>query len=142
MVVGVCRVHLFLPENDSLKGKRAVVKSLLERVRARFNVAAAEVGLMDEHERAELAFAVVSNDAKHANTMLNKISVFCEENAAAEIGGVHVELVPMGKPVGDLLVPREDWGLPETWSRSGVVGPPANSDPGESATVPRDNKPG
>lgn len=115
MFVGVCRVHLFLPENDSLKGKRAVVKSLVERVRVRFNVAAAEVGLMDEHQRAELAFAVVSNDSKHANSMLNKISEFCEENAEAEIGGIHVEIVPMGKPVGDLLVPRDDWHLPESW---------------------------
>lgn len=115
MFVGVCRVHLFLPENDSLKGKRGVVKSLVERTQARFNVAAAEVGLMDDHQRAELGFAVVSNDAKHANAMLNKIATFCEENAEAEIGGIHVEIVPMGKPVGDLLVPRDDWQLPESW---------------------------
>lgn len=115
MFVGVCRVHLFLPENDSLKGKRAVVKSLLERTRARFNVAAAEVGSLDEHERAELAFVVVSNEAKHANTMLSKISEFCESNAEAEIGGVHVEIVPMGKPVGAPMVPRRDWELPESW---------------------------
>jgi uncharacterized protein YlxP (DUF503 family) len=115
MFVGVCRVHLFLPENDSLKGKRAVVKSLLERTRARFNVAAAEVGMLDEHERAELAFVVVSNQAKHANAMLSKISEFCEEHAEAEIGGIHVEMVAMGKPVGDPMVPREDWGLPESW---------------------------
>jgi hypothetical protein len=47
--------------------------------------------------------------------MLNKISEFCEENAEAEIGGIHVEIVPMGKPVGDLFVPREDWQLPEAW---------------------------
>lgn len=123
MIVGVCRVHLFLPENDSLKGKRAVVKSLLERTRARFNVAAAEVGLQDEHERAELAFVVVSSDSKHANTMLSKITEFCEENAEAEIGGIHVELVPMGKPVGAPMVAREEWGLPEDWQ--GNVSPPA-----------------
>lgn len=115
MFVGVCRVHLFLPENDSLKGKRSVVKSLLERVRSRFNVAAAEVGLLDDHVRAELAFAVISNDAKHANSMLDKISAFCEANTEAEIGGIHVEIVPMGKPVGELMVPREDWQLPLTW---------------------------
>lgn len=118
MFVGVCRVHLFLPENDSLKGKRAVVKSLLERTRARFNVAAAEVGMLDEHERAELAFVVVSNEAKHANTQLSKISEFCENNAEAEIGGVHIELVSMGKPVGAPMVPRQDWALPESWRES------------------------
>ena len=115
MIVGVCRVHLFLPENDSLKGKRAVVKRVVERVRARFNAAAAEVGQLDEHERAELGFVVVSNDSRHANSMLNKIAEFCEANADAEIAGIHTELIPMGKPIGDLMVPRDDWQLPPGW---------------------------
>jgi uncharacterized protein YlxP (DUF503 family) len=33
MVIGVLRIELALPENDSLKGKRAVVRSLLDRIR-------------------------------------------------------------------------------------------------------------
>ena len=115
MFIGVCRLSLFLSENDSLKGKRSVVKSLLERTRARFNVAAAEVGSLDDHHRAELAFAVVSNSGKHASAMSNKIAEFCEENAQAEVAGIHVELVPMGKPVGDWLVPRKHWELPAAW---------------------------
>ena len=43
MVVGMCRVVLALPWNDSLKGKRSVVKSVIERTRVKFQVAAAEV---------------------------------------------------------------------------------------------------
>lgn len=117
MIVGVLRVHLFMPENDSLKGKRAVVKRVVERVRARFNAAAAEVGLMDDHERALVGFVVVSNDSRHANAMLTKIAEFCEANTDAEIGAIHTELIPMGKPVGDLMVPREGWGLPLEWSK-------------------------
>lgn len=117
MIVGACRVHLFLPENDSLKGKRAVVKRLLDRVRARFNVAAAEVGNLDDHERSELGFVVVSNDSRHANSMLDKIAEFCEQNATCEIAGVHVELVPMGKPVGALMATREALDVPEAWRK-------------------------
>src|SRR5688572_4369815 len=117
MIVGACRVHLFLPENDSLKGKRAVVKRLLDRVRARFNVAAAEIGNQDDHERAELGFAVVSNESRHANSMLDKISQFCEQNATAEIAGIHVELVPMGKPVGALMAAYDPSDLPEAWRK-------------------------
>ena len=85
MVVGVCRGQLFLAENESLKGKRAVVKSLLGKVRAKFNVAAAEVGELAEHHRAELAFVVVSNDGRHANGMLEKIALFCEQRAQAQV---------------------------------------------------------
>lgn len=117
MIVGVLRVHLSLPENDSLKGKRAVVKRLLDRVRARFNVAAAEVSYLDDHERAELGFCVVSNGARHASSMLETIARFCEEQATAEVAAVHTELVPMGKPVGDLMVPRADLDLPEHWNK-------------------------
>ena len=44
MHVGVCRVSLRLPENQSLKGKRRVAQSITSRVRSKFNVAIAEVG--------------------------------------------------------------------------------------------------
>ncbi len=114
MVVGVCRVVLELPELDSLKQKRGIVRKLLDRVRARFNVAAAEVDLLDEHRRAMLGFVVVSNDPRHANTMLDKITDYCESSGLAEIGSVHVELVPMGRPVGDLMEPS-GFSLPDSW---------------------------
>lgn len=76
MVVGMCQVVLSLPWNDSLKGKRSVVKSIVERARARFHVAAAEVGDLDQHRRATLGFAVVSNDARHARSVLDKLIGF------------------------------------------------------------------
>ncbi|HBD85742.1 MAG TPA: hypothetical protein DC056_17210, partial [Dehalococcoidia bacterium] len=41
MNVGVCKLTLRLPENQNLKGKRRVVKSLCERIRIKFNVAIA-----------------------------------------------------------------------------------------------------
>jgi len=76
MVVGICRIVLSLPWNDSLKGKRSVVKSILERARGRFHVAAAEVDDLDAHRRATLGFAVVSNDARHAGSVLDKLVSF------------------------------------------------------------------
>lgn len=76
MVVGLCRVVLALPWNDSLKGKRSVVKSILERARVRFHVAAAEVADLDVHRRATLGFAVVSNDVRHAQSVLDKLVSF------------------------------------------------------------------
>ena len=41
MVIGVCRLTISIAESYSLKDKRRVVKSLVERVRHRFNVAVA-----------------------------------------------------------------------------------------------------
>jgi uncharacterized protein YlxP (DUF503 family) len=85
MVVGICRVVLALPWNDSLKGKRSVVKSIVERARQRFHVAAAEVEDLDAHRRATLGFAVVSNDARHAQSVLDKLVSFIAGATQAEL---------------------------------------------------------
>src|SRR5882762_4739540 len=85
MLVGVLRIVLSLPGNDSLKGKRSVVKKVLERAKSRFNVAAAEVDDMDAHRRATLGFVVVSNDAQHANSMIDTIRGFVASTAADAI---------------------------------------------------------
>lgn len=93
MVVGVCRIELSLPGNDSLKGKRAVVRRILDQVRGRFDVAAAEVGALDSHGRSVLGFAVVSNRRSHANTMLDKIADFVEAHVTVPVVGRAMELV-------------------------------------------------
>src|ERR1700712_1483022 len=85
MVVGICRIVLSLPWNDSLKGKRSVVKSILERARLRFHVAAAEVDDLDAHRRATLGFAVVSNEARHVESILDKLVSFVAGATQAQI---------------------------------------------------------
>jgi uncharacterized protein YlxP (DUF503 family) len=85
MVVGVCRVVLVLPWNDSLKGKRSIVKSILERTRTKFHVAAAEVADLDAHRRATLGFACVSNDTRHARSMLDKLVAFIATASEAQV---------------------------------------------------------
>jgi len=94
--VGVLRIELALPGNDSLKGKRAVVRRVLDRVRHRFNAAAAEVGALDVHRRARLAFVVVSTEAGHANAMLDQIGNHVAALTDAVVLQRGVELVPMG----------------------------------------------
>jgi uncharacterized protein YlxP (DUF503 family) len=76
MVVGVCRVAFSLPGIASLKGKRSVVRRIVDRTRAKFNAAVAEVAELDSHRRAVIGVAVVSNDSRHANSMLDHISTF------------------------------------------------------------------
>jgi uncharacterized protein YlxP (DUF503 family) len=76
MVVGVCSVTFSLPGNASLKGKRSIVRRIVDRTQAKFNAAVAEVADMDAHRRAVIGVAVVSNDARHVNSMLDRISAF------------------------------------------------------------------
>jgi uncharacterized protein YlxP (DUF503 family) len=85
MVVGICRIVLSLPWNDSLKGKRSVVKSILERSRQRFQVSASEVEDHDVHRRATLGFALVSNDARHVGSVLDKLVSFVASATEAQL---------------------------------------------------------
>lgn len=98
MVVGLCRVVLSLPWNDSLKGKRSVVKSILERARGRFQVTAAEVADHDVHRRATLGFAIVSNDVRHARSVLDKLVSFAATATQAQLidQSTSVEHVELG----------------------------------------------
>ncbi len=93
MHVGVARVSLRIPENDSLKGKRMVVRSITQRVRNRFNVAVAEVDTQDNHGMATLGITCVSGDQRHANEMLDKVIDFIEgERLDADVADVEMEL--------------------------------------------------
>lgn len=94
MVVGVCTVQLEIFGNDSLKGKRSVVKPILARVREHFNVSAAEVDDLDAWQRATLAFVCVSNDADYTHGLLMKVIDFIEKSRLdANILDYQIELL-------------------------------------------------
>ena len=78
MFVGVGKVTLRLPENQSLKGKRRVVSSLCSRIRTKFNVAVAEVDDNDAWQIATLGITCVSNSGQHAEQTLDAVVSYIE----------------------------------------------------------------
>jgi uncharacterized protein YlxP (DUF503 family) len=100
MFVGVCRLTLYLPGNASLKGKRKVMRSLIERTRVKFNAAVAEVGDNDAHKRGVVGVAVVGNDAAHVDAMLAGILRFVEQLGLAPISDIETEVIPLGGEIG------------------------------------------
>lgn len=76
MIIGALRVRLRLPENQSLKGKRQVVKSITTRVRNKFNVSIAEVEDQGLWQLATLGISCVSNTTRHTNEVLSKVMDF------------------------------------------------------------------
>ena len=78
MSVALCRLTLRLPENGSLKGKRAVVKSIQQRLHNRFNVSVAEVGHNDAWQLAGIEVAAVANTAAHASEVVTNAVAYLE----------------------------------------------------------------
>jgi uncharacterized protein YlxP (DUF503 family) len=85
MHIGVCKIWLRIPESHSLKTKRRVIKSLIARLKNRFNIAIAEVEALNSHDTAVLAAVSVSNDTAHLNRLISHVITFIESNVDAEL---------------------------------------------------------
>lgn len=93
MVIGVLTLTLVLHDSHSLKDKRQVLKSAVEKVRNRFNVSVAETGSNDLWQRAEIGIAAVGNDKAFVNSVLDKVMNFIEGMHLAEVTDSAVELL-------------------------------------------------
>jgi len=80
MNISVCKLELRLPENESLKGKRQTIQSIITRLQNKYNVSVAEVDNQDLWQRATLGITCVSNHRKHANEMLSSVVNFVAQN--------------------------------------------------------------
>lgn len=92
MRIGVLQVTLILGEGGSLKEKRQIVKSVIENLRRRFNVSAAEVDDLDLWQRATLGIALVSNDGAYCNRVLDKVVDFLESWPEFEVAGAEMSI--------------------------------------------------
>jgi len=85
MYIESARLTFYIPRASSLKDKRQVCRSLVDKARGRFNLSVAEVGTQDAHRTLTLGVAVVSGDNAHAQNSLDEIIRFMEEHAEAEL---------------------------------------------------------
>ncbi|HEX7551902.1 MAG TPA: DUF503 domain-containing protein [Candidatus Methylomirabilis sp.] len=92
MTVGCCKIELRIPGSDSLKAKRRVVKSVKERVQARFNVGIAEVDRLDDWQRATLGVVTVSNDSRLVDATLSKVVSWIELSGDILVVDYEIEL--------------------------------------------------
>ena len=94
MHVGVCVVRLRLPENGSLKGKRQASRSIIDRVKHRFNISIAEVEDQESWKVLTLGVTCVSNSGPHANEMLSRVVDFIEKSKFdVEMLGYEIEII-------------------------------------------------
>ena len=82
------RLVFHIPQAASLKDKRQVRRSLVDRVRHRFNAAIAEIDTQDVCRTLTLGIAVVSGDGAHRHDSINEIIRYMEEHADAELTAV------------------------------------------------------
>lgn len=92
MFIGVSRIELRIPASGSLKSKRHVVKALTGGLRAKFNVAVAEVDHQNLWQRASLGVTCVSESSFHAKKMLREVERFVARDARVEMLDAFVDI--------------------------------------------------
>ncbi|ACL64575.1 protein of unknown function DUF503 [Anaeromyxobacter dehalogenans 2CP-1] len=103
MFVGVLRLTLHLPEPGSLKSKRHLIRSALDRVRAKFNVSISEVAENDLWQRSVVGVAAVGNEHGFVNEVLDKVADFVGSMHGGQIlvTARDIEIVPYGDGIGE-----------------------------------------
>ena len=80
MIIGACEIELYLPGVSSLKEKRSIIKSLIARLRNKFNVAVAEVDHQDVWQSTVIGIVTVTSATSHADQMMGTIIRWIEDN--------------------------------------------------------------
>lgn len=79
-------------ESTSLKEKRRIVRSIIERLKSRFNISIAEVGHLKALRRTALGLALVSNETAYLEKMMGKVVNFVEADTRVQIIGLDKEI--------------------------------------------------
>ena len=91
MIVGLLRARLHMQGISSLKGKRSIVKSLIGRLKSRFNISVAEVNHQDNKISAVIAIAIVCNDTAYIDKQFDFIITFMRKDGRFYLGQIERE---------------------------------------------------
>ena len=84
------KLTFYIPHSASLKDKRQIRRSLIDKARHKFNASIAEVATQDVHQTLTIGIAIISGDSSHAQQSLNEIIRHMEDHADAELMDVEI----------------------------------------------------
>ncbi len=101
MNLGYCSLRFYLHGNNSLKGKRKVIRAIKDRLRNKFNVSVAEVGDQDVWQNIHLGIAAVSADAQYLDGLLKQVVNFVDNMHLAEMIDCQTEIIKADNSYAD-----------------------------------------
>lgn len=93
MIVGLLTLDLHIPEANSLKTKRMVIRSLIDKIKNKFNVSVAEVDAQNLWQRSVIAIAYVSNETVMINMVFEKIRTLINNTYSVELINSDMEML-------------------------------------------------
>jgi len=92
-IIGTCQIELHLPGCQSLKDKRRILRSLIERLQNRFNASVAEIEHQDLWQRARVGLAVVSTSQPLIDRTLTQIVAHVENHPGVDLLDYYTEVL-------------------------------------------------
>ena len=93
MIIGTGKIYLYANWVHSLKEKRMIVKSIIDKVKHRYNISIAEIENQDYHQSIVIGIACVSNDSRHANSVIENVLDYIENNTEAVVEDREIEII-------------------------------------------------
>ena len=93
MVIGLVTASISIPEAQSLKDKRSVLRSLKDRILNKMNVSVAEVGKQDAWQYSEMAFVTVAAEQDVVQSRMSDLSEILRSNPRYVLLSLHTELI-------------------------------------------------
>lgn len=90
MVVSMIQLIIELPEVDSIKEKRRIVKSLKDKLHKKFKLAVAEVDLLESLSFTQIGAVCVSNSKQYGEQVLQKALRFVEDTGPGRLQDVQI----------------------------------------------------
>lgn len=92
MIIETLEIRLYASWVHSLKEKRMIVKSLIAKIRNKFNVSVIEADDQDLHQSIVLVIVCAAGNTALADSTIDNVITFVEANTEAEITGILREI--------------------------------------------------
>jgi hypothetical protein len=93
MTVGLLTLELHIPQAQSLKDKRQILRSLKDKLRGHFNVAVSELEYHDTWQRSVIGIVTLSNEQQHVEESLQKVLAEADRILGPVLIGHAVEMI-------------------------------------------------
>jgi uncharacterized protein YlxP (DUF503 family) len=90
MIVSMIQIIFEIPDVESIKEKRRVIRSVRDKLRRRFHMSAAEVDLQDSLSFAQIGGALVSNSTVFGESVLRKAFDMIEKETPVRIQDISI----------------------------------------------------
>lgn len=94
MVIGLLKIEFYIESSRSLKDKRRIIKSLIQKLKSKYsNLSVSEIELLNNWKKSIIAIVTVSNEITYINSVLDKVLNYINEGSNYQVVKSDIEIL-------------------------------------------------